>query len=143
MTKSTEQAEDFTHDIFLKAFTKLNAFQERSTFSTWLYSIAFNHCADQIRLSKRMNVTSITEDHEQSMIDTKDNHIQEEKLQLVRQALETLSTDEQSILRMKYEEGRTIDDIAHTYNIKPSAVKMRLKRSRERIYRFCQQPHLC
>ncbi|WP_080059250.1 RNA polymerase sigma factor [Spirosoma aerolatum] len=142
MTKHSEQAEDFTHDIFLKAFTKLNAFQERSSFSTWLYSIAFNYCADQMRLSKRMNVTSITEGHEQSMADSKDNHVQEETLQLVKQALATLTTDEQTILRMKYEDGRTIDEIAQVYKIKPSAVKMRLKRSRERIYRYCQQPFI-
>eukprot|EP01031_Cornospumella_fuschlensis_P015460 gene15460-18893_t len=37
MTKDSEKAEDFTQDIFLKVFSKLDAFQERSTFSTWLY----------------------------------------------------------------------------------------------------------
>ena len=42
MTKDSEQAQDFTQDIFLKVFSKLEAFQQRSTFSTWLYSIAYN-----------------------------------------------------------------------------------------------------
>ncbi|GAB4030491.1 RNA polymerase sigma factor [Spirosoma gilvum] len=141
MTNHSEQAEDFTHDIFLKAFSKLDAFQERSTFSTWLYAIAFNYCADQIRLSKRMNTTAISEGHEQSMTESKDNQLQEETLHLVKQALETLSTNEQQILRMKYEEGRTIEEIAQLYKIKPGAVKMRLKRSRERIYHFCQKSY--
>ncbi|WP_317046713.1 RNA polymerase sigma factor [Spirosoma pollinicola] len=39
MTKDPLKAEDFTHDIFLKVFNKLDAFQQRSSFSTWLYTI--------------------------------------------------------------------------------------------------------
>ena len=62
MTKDPLQAEDYTHDIFLKVFNKLDAFQERSTFSTWLYSIAYNYCADQLRLGKRLSMMSINED---------------------------------------------------------------------------------
>src|SRR5260370_21850637 len=39
-----QKAEDATHDIFLKAFRKLNQFRGESSLRTWLYRIAINHC---------------------------------------------------------------------------------------------------
>ena len=39
-----EKAEDATHDVFLKAFRKLDQFRGEATMRTWLYRIAINHC---------------------------------------------------------------------------------------------------
>ncbi|GAB4030486.1 RNA polymerase sigma factor [Spirosoma gilvum] len=136
MTKSTEQAEDFTHDIFLKAFTKLNAFQERSTFSTWLYSIAFNYCSDQLRSGKRLSFSSVEEGLQQDIADEKESQFHEETILFVKKAMATLSAHEQTLLQLKYEQDMSIDEIAQLYNLNPSAVKMRLKRSRDKIYQL-------
>ena len=38
------QAEDVTHDVFLKAYRKLNQFKGDSSIRTWLYRITINHC---------------------------------------------------------------------------------------------------
>jgi RNA polymerase sigma-70 factor (ECF subfamily) len=38
------QAEDATHDVFLKAFSALSTFRNESQTRTWLYRIAINHC---------------------------------------------------------------------------------------------------
>ncbi|WP_460967561.1 RNA polymerase sigma factor [Spirosoma migulaei] len=141
MTKDSDTAEDFTHDIFLKMFDKLNAFQERSSFSTWLYSIAFNYCSDQLRLSKRFNTIAINSTLEQSISESKEAYLHEETLQLVKQALSILSANERTILKLKYEEGKSIDEIAQLYSLKTSAVKMRLKRGREKVHHFCLQQY--
>ena len=39
-----QKAEDATHDVFLKAFRKMNTFRGESSWRTWLYRIAINHC---------------------------------------------------------------------------------------------------
>jgi RNA polymerase sigma-70 factor (ECF subfamily) len=39
-----EKAEDATHDVFLKAFRKMHQFRGESSWRTWLYRIAINHC---------------------------------------------------------------------------------------------------
>ncbi|GAB4018841.1 RNA polymerase sigma factor [Spirosoma sp. KCTC 42546] len=134
MTKDAEMAQDYTQDIFIKAFEKFDSFQNRSSFSTWLYSIAYNYCADQLRLAKRLPTTTWQpDDMAHDKPDLPEAQLHEETLQLVRQAMETLSVEERALLRLKYEDGLTIDEIAHLYMIKPSAVKMRLKRSRHKI----------
>jgi RNA polymerase sigma-70 factor (ECF subfamily) len=136
MTKDSDQAQDFTHDIFLKVFNKLDAFQEKSSFSTWLYSIAFNYCSDQLRVAKRLNFSSIDEGINNDVPDIPDSQVHEETLQLVKWAMKNLSGEEQKLLRLKYEDGLSIDAIAKAYKIKPSTVKMRLKRSRDKIHKL-------
>jgi RNA polymerase sigma-70 factor (ECF subfamily) len=39
-----QRAEDATHDVFLKAFRKRDQFRGESSWRTWLYRIAINHC---------------------------------------------------------------------------------------------------
>ena len=139
MVKDPLKAEDFTHDIFLKVFNKLNAFQERSNFSTWLYSVAFNYCADQIRLAKRLPMMRMEDGFDYAATDTSDEQLQEEAIQLVNMALAKLSDSEKTLLHFKYEDGLSIASIANICSLKESTVKMRLKRSREKIHRLCSE----
>jgi RNA polymerase sigma-70 factor (ECF subfamily) len=39
-----QKAEDATHDVFLKAYRKMSTFRGESSWRTWLYRIAINHC---------------------------------------------------------------------------------------------------
>jgi RNA polymerase sigma factor (sigma-70 family) len=43
MTRNTEDAEDLTQEVFIKAITALSKFERKSQFRTWLYRIAVNH----------------------------------------------------------------------------------------------------
>lgn len=139
MTKDTEKAQDFTHDIFIKVFHKLDGFEQRSSLSTWINAIAYNYCADQIRLAKRLQTTSLDEELNGQFTESQDVILQDEAVQLVNQALASLSESEQTLLRQKYEEGMSLDELAQLHQLSLSAVKMRLKRSREKIQRFCAQ----
>nr|WP_317046972.1 RNA polymerase sigma factor [Spirosoma aerolatum] len=136
MTKDSEQAQDFTQDIFLKVFNKLDAFQQRSSFSTWIYAIAYNYCADQLRLAKRLPTVNLGDSIEQTWDGPAETSVHDDMLQLVAQAMERLTVEEQKLLRLKYEDGLSNEEIAALYKINLSAVKMRLKRSRERVQRL-------
>ena len=141
MTKDSEKAQDFTHDIFIKVFGKLDAFQERSSFSTWLYSISYNYCADQLRLAKRLTMSPLETSDKLDFADSQDDQLQEDAHQVVQQVLATLSVNERDLLTLKYEDGLSIEEIAQIYCIKPSAVKMRLKRSRDKVQVLCAQQY--
>lgn len=48
------KAEDATHDVFLKAWRHIHQFEGRSTWRTWLYRVAINHCRNkQTKWSER------------------------------------------------------------------------------------------
>lgn len=136
LTKDAEKAQDYTHDIFIRTFDRLDRFQEKSTFSTWLYSISFNYCMDQIKLTKRLPTASLDNHMSYPFADTYEKEPLEERLQLLNQALQQLSPKEASLLRMKYQEGMPTQQIAQQLGLNESAVKMRLKRSRQKAHQF-------
>ena len=43
MTNNTQDAEDLTQEVFIKAITSLSKFEGKSNFRTWLYRITVNH----------------------------------------------------------------------------------------------------
>lgn len=52
MINDYQQAEDLTHDTFLKAYYNLHTFQQKAKPKTWLFSIAHNLTVDYIRKKK-------------------------------------------------------------------------------------------
>lgn len=137
MTKDTEKAQDFTHDIFIRMFARLDRFEERSTFSTWLYSISYNYCIDQIRVSKRLPTTELDDDIDCQSPTADDAERVEYSLQQLTQAMNTITPQEAQLLRLKYQEGLDVQQIAKKMNLNNSAVKMRLKRARDRVRHLC------
>lgn len=67
-TGDRETAADLAQEVFLKVYRQLDAFRSDAKFSTWLYSIARNHCLNFLKSSKRR---SIEEDAEISEIEDK------------------------------------------------------------------------
>lgn len=130
--KDQAKAEDFTHDIFLKLILRVGTFNESSKFSTWLFSITYNYCMDQLRVHKKL-----AEDELDETIDIADEPEEFDDIELeakkLKKALEVLSHDERTILLMKYQDGFSIRDIADTFGFTESAVKMRLKRTKEKL----------
>ncbi|HEX4343510.1 MAG TPA: sigma-70 family RNA polymerase sigma factor [Verrucomicrobiae bacterium] len=46
MLGDPQRAEDATHDVFLKAYRKMDSFRGEASWRTWLYRIAINHCTN-------------------------------------------------------------------------------------------------
>ncbi|UFH55524.1 RNA polymerase sigma factor [Spirosoma sp. KNUC1025] len=143
MTKDPEIAKDFTQDIFIKVFCKLDTFQNRSALLTWLYSISHNYCLDQLRIHKRMNTEPLPETYMREVIEPDQSDPVVAQCYVLEQVMSTISTEEAALLRMKHEQGLSVKVIGEQYQISESAVKMRLKRSRDKVYRlYNQQVHL-
>jgi len=135
-TKNRERAEDFTHDIFIRVVTKLGSFREQAKFSTWLYSVTYNYCMDQLRSPKHKEVYS--DDFYETLADYTDGEdadIAEMEAQRLNQALDYLTPDERGLLMMKYQDEISIREIADGQQLTESAVKMRLMRAKEKLRR--------
>jgi RNA polymerase sigma factor (sigma-70 family) len=57
MTKSVEDAEDLTQEVFIKAITALSKFEGRSQFRTWLYRISVNHFLNTKKSTAELQTT--------------------------------------------------------------------------------------
>ncbi|GAB3030733.1 RNA polymerase sigma factor [Spirosoma pulveris] len=137
-TKDPVRAEDLTHDVFLKLVVKLSSFREQAKFSTWLYSITYNYCTDQLRahnLRKEVYMDDSWDRLETGMDDGL-GEIAEMEAQQLEKALHQLLPEEQTMLLMKYQDDISIREIANFAGITESAVKMRLKRARDKLRKY-------
>ncbi|WP_020597102.1 RNA polymerase sigma factor [Spirosoma panaciterrae] len=134
-TKDPVRAEDLTHDIFLKLVIKLGSFREQAKFSTWLYSITYNYCTDQIRTQNMRKEVYMDDGWERLDVQQEDDlgDLAEMEAKQLERALHQLPPEEQSMLLMKYQDDISIRDIANINGLTESAVKMRLKRSRDKL----------
>ena len=139
-TKDSMQAEDLTQDIFIRLIIKLDGYKKQAKFSTWLYSVTHNYCADQIKLPRQRQEIATNGNWDGIIVSVDDSAEQDEAQgQLVQSAMSKLSHEEQELLRQKYQEEVSIKELARSYALSESAVKMRLKRSRDRLREFYNQ----
>jgi len=137
-SKSTQEAEDLTQDIFLKLFVKLSSFKGKSKFSTWLYAFTYNHCVNYVNrnTAKKIEKKSVNaDDYLEDSYDTSENdeEINQLKVTKLKEALEKISPEEKMILLLKYQDYLSIKDLTDLLDIGESAVKMRLKRAKEKL----------
>jgi RNA polymerase sigma factor (sigma-70 family) len=138
MTNDHEMAKDFTQDIFIKVFIKLKTFQNRSAFSTWLYAISHNYCIDHIRSTKRTEPLSDTVMKDVVEQDQSTSEPVVSQYRALSLFINSLPEDEVDMLRLKYEQGVSVKKISEHYNLSESSVKMRLKRSRDKLRVLCE-----
>lgn len=142
--KNKEEAQDLTHDIFVKLFVKIRSFKNQSKFSTWLFSFTYNHCVNYVQrdYNKRRDKFIHTKDENQlsqvyEEIDDKD--IFELNYEKFVKSIELLDPNDKSILFMKYQDDMTIEDIQLALDLGKSAVKMRLSRAKSKLLQIYKQ----
>jgi RNA polymerase sigma-70 factor, ECF subfamily len=84
-----EEADDFTQDVFVKAYTALASFKGRSLFSTWLLRIAYNTAINS-KKRRREQVHLDPEIEIAGSPGTDEAHIREETARAVREAMAEL-----------------------------------------------------
>lgn len=144
MVRNKDDAQDLAHDILVKAFLNISNFEGNSTFSTWIYAISYNQCIDFLRQRQKLP----TDDYEESdnLLNYQDDDTQIAEKELFEMGVERLnlliyqlSEDDRAILLMKYQDGMSIDNIILVLNVTESAVKMRLKRARDRLRKLYEK----
>lgn len=133
--KNSLLAEDLTHDIFIKILLNLSKFKHKSKFSTWIYSITYNYCIDFLRKDKKNKFSTLSE-HDSIQLAAEDSH--DSELKEIESArllylLDQVNTDEKMILIMKYQDGLSIKDIQTIFDVSESAIKMRIKRAKDKM----------
>ncbi len=145
MVRNVDDAEDLTIEAFAKAFKNLHKFKKDYTFSTWLFRIATNNSIDFIRKKKLETLsldTSFKDDNGDAVtIDVKDNNldpqevaIKSQKIELIRMFVTKLPPKYQRLVRLRYFQEYSYDEIAKELDAPLGTVKAQLHRARELMY---------
>lgn len=138
VTGSAEEAEDVVQDALVRAFLKLDSFQQNSQFFTWLYRIAFNVALSRHR--RRRSRISIDYSRDTTGMEPVDDGelpdeplLRSERVDLVRRALAQLTEQHRAILVLREMEDCSYEAIAEILDISIGTVRSRISRARGQL----------
>ncbi len=130
------QAEDATHDVFLKAYRKMQQFRGDSGVRTWLYRIAINHCHNLVQTWHQRHMINNADDAvwETAGVDT-DNPLRvletKELGQRIQRTLDALPEEYRMLLLLVADEKLSYQNIAALTDQTADAVRAKLHRARK------------
>jgi RNA polymerase sigma factor (sigma-70 family) len=130
-------AEDLCNETFYKAYRSLHSFREvEATFSTWLYTIARNTVLSELRKNRNANVSldqSGVEPHAAMDAMPEMNVLRNEKVSMVRDAINNLPEKQRSALILREYDQMDYQEIANILGQTVSSVKSLLFRARASV----------
>lgn len=130
------QAEDATHDVFLKAYRKLGDFKGQSSIRTWLYRITINHCQNLLQTWHRRHIFATEDDTVlERAAPSAENPLRvletKELGQRIQKSLDALPEEYQLLLLLVADEQLSYDEIGALTSQTSDAVRGKLHRARK------------
>lgn len=149
MCGNRDDAAELTQDIFVKFIEKINTFQGRSAFYTWLFRIAvnmtLNFCKRRFKVVNRSLDEPVGEQMDQAkqslgnfLVDK--NAVEpsvmaqrKEVAEIISLALGKLDDSQRMVLILRDIEGMSYAEVADSLDIELGTVKSRLSRARSNL----------
>ncbi len=135
MLREPSAAEDATHDVFLKAFQKMDTFRRESNIRTWLYRIAINHCQN---IAKSWHHRHISTSDDNQLLDrgsTDANPLRvlqtKELGERIQKTLDILPEEYRLLLLLVADEQLSYDEIGALTAQTGDAIRGKLHRARK------------
>ena len=130
-TDSKDDRDDLVQDIIYNLWKSFDTFQQRSSFSTWMYRVAMNVAIVHLKQRKR-KVQSVPIDIGTLNFAETAFDGDEDKLQVLRKLVNDLNLFDKGIL-MLYLENKSHTEIAEIIGISKSNVGTKLSRIKEKF----------
>lgn len=129
----TETARELAHEAMLEAYLSLSRLRDPSRFQSWLYGITLNVCRNYLREQEKQRrlYTLLPSDTILDQPDPQTLVEERERQDWVREALKTLSPDNQAAVQLFYYQQQSLQETAATLSISVAAVKSRLHKARK------------
>lgn len=127
--RNRADAEDLSHDAFIRAYVNLRKYNLDRKFSTWLFTIAANLCRNRLRY-RRNHPTGEMPLHLQGgkdpakVIDKEDQHAQ------IQQALTQLPYSYRAPLVLRFYNDLSYREISEVLSIPEGTIKTRIHRGK-------------
>ncbi len=133
----TDDADELTADVFLKAFKAIRGYDSsKASLATWLLRIAHNAAISHLRHPKLP--TSPLE----RAPDTPDTEPYEDpRIELLHRAIGLLAPDDRSLVHLHYFENARLSDIAYALGITEGAATVRLHRIRAKLKKLIENDY--
>jgi len=134
ISKSVEDARDVAQTTFLRAAERIDDYDPRYKFFSWLYRIAVNEALNQLRRRDQEgpiddDATLPGPDH----LDPASQFDERQRAQRLHHALMNLSTNDRAVLTLRHFGEQSYAEMALALGIDEKTVKSRLFDARQRL----------
>jgi RNA polymerase sigma-70 factor (ECF subfamily) len=138
ITGNEADADDVVQEAFLRGYRKLESFESRANFSTWIYRIAVRCALDRLKSSKGKDSSRVAEETDPELDDVQvaDSGASPERLLLSSEmgamqeaAMRGLSPTERTAFVLRHVEDCSTEEIAAVLGIAPNAAKQAVFRA--------------
>lgn len=149
LTRNAEDAEEVLQDVFVTVFRKIDGFEGKSSFSSWLYRVTVNAALMKLR-KKRQNQTVLVDDMQpqtkEAIINKKCENsdcdsitLRNQIFDVLEDAIQKLPDDYRPVFILRDVDGLTSREVSKILDLTVPAVKSRLHRSRMMLRRRLRQ----
>jgi RNA polymerase sigma-70 factor, ECF subfamily len=144
ITGDEADADEVVQESFLRGYQRLESFESRSQFSTWIYRIAVNCALNMVNKKKVEATYQIAEeaDPAQQQVQVADTSAGPERTLLSREiqalqatAMKNLTATERTAFILRHMEDRSTTEIATALGIAPNAAKQAVFRAVQKLRR--------
>ena len=137
-TKSENDSEDIAIQTFSKAFDKINTFDDKYVFKTWLITISKNIHIDLLRKKNASILSETTKEQEEKIylvVDEnptpEDKIIREQNLAKLLRDIKQLKPKYQEVIQLRYFQELSYKEISEQINEPMNNVKVKLLRAKK------------
>ena len=132
-TKRTDEAEDVVQEVGIKLWERCNKLETMRSVEAYAMSAVRNRCLDYAR-SPYSRMDELTEIHDAMHEQTPYKILEQADMAaFVRQLIDQLPEQQQTIIRLRDIEGYELDEIAQILGINDGTVRTNLSRARQKI----------
>lgn len=128
-----EDAEEITQEVFIKLSRKLNTFNRRSSFRTWLYRIVINTAKDFTRKNSTSRLYESAFAEKQANEKNDENPSDPVDTQQIYDAIDTLPVKQKAALMLVAAEGMNHKEAATVLNCSETTVSWRIHQARKAL----------
>lgn len=125
-------SDDLAQDTFIKAWTHIDQFSGRSSFKTWIFSIAFRTWADYYRSRHE------TDDYEEAYECGREGRDVGLQMDMIK-ALALLKPIERTCITLQVIEGMKTDTIADVTQLNANTVRSHIMRGKQKMAEYLKQ----
>ena len=125
-------SEEITIQSFSKAFEKIHLFNEQYKFKTWIVSIAKNQLNDYLKKKKIRfeNIENIKSESFKNNFNPEEELINKERYNYVNEKIDELKPMYKEIIKLKYIEDLSINQISEKLNQPVNTIKIKIYRAK-------------
>lgn len=134
--KDKETAKDMVQNTFIKCYEHLDEFRYESSIKTWLYRITINQCKDYLRSwnYRKVHTKAVLESAIKPFLRaTEDIVIKKSESKELKDIIFSLPQNYREVIYLYYFKSLSITEITEVTDLKPSTVKTKLSRGRQRL----------